>query len=97
MKKPFRLFQVIGGIYVNILRITIQAGRRDRALRLPVVTISLYKRPLRVMSLSNELFGIFEMASNVNALPSLYPRQTNRKTFSFRSRFHHNLQQFPYR
>ena len=32
MKKPLRLFQVIRGIYVNISRITIQAGRRDRAI-----------------------------------------------------------------
>ena len=32
MKKPVRLFQVTGGIYVNILRITIQAGRRNRAI-----------------------------------------------------------------
>jgi NAD-dependent dihydropyrimidine dehydrogenase PreA subunit len=32
MKKPVKLFQVIGGIYVNISRITIQAGRRDRAI-----------------------------------------------------------------
>ena len=32
MKKPVRLFQVIRGIYVNILRITIQAGRRNRAI-----------------------------------------------------------------
>ncbi len=30
MKKPIMLFQVIGGIYGSILRITIQAGRRDR-------------------------------------------------------------------
>ena len=32
MKKPLRLFQVIRGIYVNILRITVQAGRRDQAI-----------------------------------------------------------------
>ena len=32
MKKPVRLFQVIGGIYVNISRIKIQVGRRDRAI-----------------------------------------------------------------
>ncbi len=29
-KKPNRLFHVIGGIYVNISRITIQVGRGDR-------------------------------------------------------------------
>ncbi|MEE9566180.1 MAG: hypothetical protein V3W17_01645, partial [Desulfobacteria bacterium] len=52
---------VTGGIYVNILRIAIQAG--------PEICPSM---SLRVMSLlkipslsrwSNELFGIFEMAS----------------------------------
>ena len=32
MRKPFRLSQVIRGIYVNILRITIQAGHRDRVI-----------------------------------------------------------------
>ena len=35
---------------------------RLSALRLPVVKISHYNRPLRVVSLSNEPFGIFEMA-----------------------------------